>query len=268
MLKTMAAMVCGVVVCGSGTASAQIPTWATWQNKIFVNVNGGGTGGANDVNQQFTFDYLLEPATIDTTRRAGGGGLFDFTAGAMVFENWAAGISFSKSGGSSDARFTARIPDSIDYDTFREVSGTIPDMEHSESWFALPRRVHASEASEHARVHARVHVIHGQGRAHGARRSSPRGCLARDHLRSHRFRGRLRPGRLGDPRSPARSRSGASRSASTVATCSRKTSARARSFGTAARAGTSPMTSTWTSAASRAARASGSSSKTRLGASG
>ena len=137
MLKTMAAMVCGVVVCGSGTASAQIPTWATWQNKIFVNVNGGGTGGANDVNQQFTFDYLLEPATIDTTRRAGGGGLFDFTAGAMVYENWAAGISFSKSGGSSDARFTATIPDTIDFDTFREVSGTIPGMEHSESWFAF-----------------------------------------------------------------------------------------------------------------------------------
>ena len=137
MLKTMAAMVCGVVVCGSGTASAQIPTWATWQNKIFVNVTGGGTGGANDVHQQFTFDYLLEPATIDTTRRAGGGGLFDFTAGAMVYENWAAGISFSKSGGSSDARFTATIPDTIDFDTFREVSGTIPGMEHSESWFAF-----------------------------------------------------------------------------------------------------------------------------------
>ncbi len=134
MLKTIAAMACGVLVCGSASASAQ---GFAWQNKIFVNVSGGGTGGASDVNQQFTFTYLLEDATVHTTRRAGGGGLFDFTAGATVIENWSAGISFSRSGGNSDARFDATIPDTIHADQFRAVSGTIPDMKHSESWFAF-----------------------------------------------------------------------------------------------------------------------------------
>ena len=135
MLKTIAAaVVCGVVVCGSGRASAQ---GFAWQNKIFVNVSGGGTGGANDVNQDFTFEYFLEPATIETTRRVGGGGLFDFTAGATVIENWTAGISFSRSGGNSDAQFTGSIPDPIETDQFRPVSGAVPEMKHSESWFAF-----------------------------------------------------------------------------------------------------------------------------------
>ena len=134
MLKTIAAVACGVLVCATGTASAQgFPL----ENKIFVNISGGGTTGASDVRQQFTFEYLLEPATVDTTRRVGGGGLFDFTAGASVIDNWVAGISFTKSGGNSSASYTGSIPDPIETDLHRPVSGTINDMKHSESWFAF-----------------------------------------------------------------------------------------------------------------------------------
>jgi hypothetical protein len=134
MLKTIAAVACGLLVCATGTASAQ---GFVWENKIFVNVSGGGTTGATDVRQQFTFEYFLEPATVDTTRRVGGGGLFDFTAGAMVVDNWLAGISFTKAGGDSSASFTGGIPDPAETDQFRPVSGSIPDMKHSESWFAF-----------------------------------------------------------------------------------------------------------------------------------
>jgi hypothetical protein len=134
MMKTIAAVVCGMLVCATGTASAQgFPL----ENKIFVNVSGGGTTGANDVRQHFSFEYLLEQATVETTRRVGGGGLFDFTAGATVIDNWVAGISFTKSGGNSNASYTASIPDPIETDLFRPVSGTINDMKHSESWFAF-----------------------------------------------------------------------------------------------------------------------------------
>jgi hypothetical protein len=134
MLKTIAAAVCGALLCTATTASAQ---GFTWENKIFVNVSLGGTTGASDVRQQFNFDYLLETATVDTNRRVGGGGLFDLTAGALVIDNWYAGISFTKSGGNSDATYAASIPDPIETDQFRPVTGTISDMKHSESWFAF-----------------------------------------------------------------------------------------------------------------------------------
>jgi hypothetical protein len=39
MLKTMAAVVCGLVLCGSGSASAQVFTLG---DKVFVNLNGAG----------------------------------------------------------------------------------------------------------------------------------------------------------------------------------------------------------------------------------
>jgi hypothetical protein len=123
-----------MLVCTTGTASAQ---GFPMENKIFVNVNVGGTTGASDVRQHFDFEYLLENATVETSRRVGGGGLFDFTAGAQVIDNWVAAISFTRSGGDSTASYTASIPDPIETDQFRPVSGTIPDMKHSESWFAF-----------------------------------------------------------------------------------------------------------------------------------
>jgi hypothetical protein len=135
MLKTIAAAVCGVVVCGSGTASAQV---TIWQDKIFVNLSGGGGGGtSSDVSRQFQFEYFLEPATIQTNRRVDVGGFFDFTAGAQVIDNWMAGISFHRRSGDSDGNYTGSIPDPIETDLPRPVSGTIPDMSHKEAWFAL-----------------------------------------------------------------------------------------------------------------------------------
>jgi hypothetical protein len=134
MLKTIAAAICGLVVCSS-TASAQV--LSVWQEKIFVNISFGGTSGAGDVTQQFSFPYFDETATIDSTRPVKGGGLFDFTAGAMVYENWAAGISWSRHSANSNATFTGNIPDPIFPDTPRVVTGSIDDMVHSENWFAL-----------------------------------------------------------------------------------------------------------------------------------
>jgi hypothetical protein len=154
MLKTIAAAICGVVVC-SGTASAQV--LSVWQEKIFVNISFGGTSGAGDVTQQFSFPYLDETATIDSTRPVKGGGLFDFTAGAMVIDNWAAGISFSHHSAKSSATFTGNIPDPIFPDMPRVVTGSLPDMVHSEDWFAflggyllpkLPKRSYLPDFTE------------------------------------------------------------------------------------------------------------------------
>lgn len=135
MLKTMAAVVCGVVVCGVTTASAQS---TTWQNKIFVNLSGGGGGGgSHDSSRTFQFDYFQEPATIETRRSTDVGGFFDFTMGAQVVDNWMAGISFNRRSGDADGSFNGNIPDPIETDQHRAVSGSIGDMTHKESWFAL-----------------------------------------------------------------------------------------------------------------------------------
>ena len=135
MVKTIAAAICGAVVCGSGTAFAQVPTM--WQDKIFVNISFGGTTGSKDATQQFNFPYLDETATLDISTPVKGGGLFDFTAGAMVYENWAAGISWSRHSANSNATFTGSIPDTIFPDNSRVVAGELTDMVHKENWFAL-----------------------------------------------------------------------------------------------------------------------------------
>jgi hypothetical protein len=135
MVKTIAAAICGAVVCGSGTAFAQVPTM--WQDKIFVNISFGGTTGSKDATQQFNFPYLDETATLDISTPVKGGGLFDFTAGAMVYENWAAGISWSRHSANSNATFTGSIPDTIFPDNSRTVTGELTDMVHKENWFAL-----------------------------------------------------------------------------------------------------------------------------------
>jgi hypothetical protein len=103
-----------------------------------VNLSGGGGGGSStDVSTQFQFEYFLEQATIQTNRRSEAGGFFDFTAGAQVVDNWMAGISFHRRSGDSNGSFTGSIPDPIETDQPRPVSGTIADMRHRESWFAL-----------------------------------------------------------------------------------------------------------------------------------
>jgi hypothetical protein len=155
MLKTIAAAICGAVVCGSGTAFAQVPTM--WQDKIFVNISFGGTTGSKDATQQFSFPYLDETATLDISTPVKGGGLFDFTAGAMVYENWAAGISWSRHSANSNATFNGSIPDTIFPDAPRVVTGSIPDMAHTENWFAflggyllpkLPKRSYLPDFTE------------------------------------------------------------------------------------------------------------------------
>ncbi|HYN08550.1 MAG TPA: hypothetical protein VES67_14300 [Vicinamibacterales bacterium] len=132
----MAAVVCMIVVCGTGSASAQVFNFG---DKVFVNLNvAGGGGTSDDASRQFSMPYFDETATIDTSRSVRtGGAFFDFMAGAKAVDNWTAGISFSRRSGKSNGSFAGSVPDLAEFDQPRSVSGTIADMEHKETWFAL-----------------------------------------------------------------------------------------------------------------------------------
>jgi hypothetical protein len=136
MLKTMAMAVCGLAICASGSASAQVLNLG---DKVFVNLNGAGGGGtSDDVTRSVSVPYFEETATVEASRQVrAGGGFFDFMAGAKAVDNWTAGISFYRRSGKSNGSYAGSVPDPAEFDHPRSVSGTIADLEHKESWFAL-----------------------------------------------------------------------------------------------------------------------------------
>src|SRR5687767_12842039 len=82
-----------------------------WTDQGFVNLNIGAQGGSSDLTTQSTFEIYGENASLATTQEAGGGGLFDFSAGYKVWRNLAAGFGYSRTGSDSDAAVAASVPD-------------------------------------------------------------------------------------------------------------------------------------------------------------
>ena len=108
----------------------------TWTDQGFVNVNIGAQGGSSDLSTQSTFEIYGENASLATTQEAGGGGLFDFSAGYKVWRNLAVGFGYSRTGGDSDAAVAASVPDLDFFDRSRPVSG-IASGKHKENAFHL-----------------------------------------------------------------------------------------------------------------------------------
>ena len=132
----------------TATARGQTPAPERW----FVYVNGAGQASTDDVQSSFAFPLYEEDATVNVSRKSKGA-LFDLTAGTWMVDRWipswiprripklgpgtfGAGLTFSRRGGSSDAALTATLPDPIEFDRPRNVTGSLPGMDHSETWIA------------------------------------------------------------------------------------------------------------------------------------
>jgi Outer membrane protein beta-barrel domain len=104
-----------------------------WTDKGFANVTVGGQTGSHTLETSTTFDLYDEKATVTSTQKVGGGGLFDISAGYKVWSNLAVGIGFSHAGKKSDAAVAASIPDPRVFDTPRAITAIAPGLKHSEN---------------------------------------------------------------------------------------------------------------------------------------
>ncbi len=109
----------------------------TWTDKGFVNVNVGFQAGSHALSVTSPFELYGETGTVTSATDVSSGGLFDVSAGYKVWRNLAIGVGFSTTGGSSDAAFTAQVPDPGVFDQLRTVTGTVTDLDHREQTFYI-----------------------------------------------------------------------------------------------------------------------------------
>jgi hypothetical protein len=130
-LKMMKASLLCVAMCAAvaPNAAAQM----TWTDNGFANLSGGFQSGSHTLDITTTFPLYDETATVATSQKVKGGGLFDVSAGYKVWQNLALGIGYSVTGGKSDAAVTASIPDPQIFDRLRSVTASATGLKHSEN---------------------------------------------------------------------------------------------------------------------------------------
>ena len=112
-------------------ASAQTMQWT---DKGFISVNGGAQTGSHTLTSSSSFPLYDETATVDTSQKVKGGGIFDIGGAYRVWgKNLLAGVSFTHTSSKSDVTLNARIPDPIVYDQPRSVSSSQGGAKHSET---------------------------------------------------------------------------------------------------------------------------------------
>jgi hypothetical protein len=102
-------------------------------DKGYVSVSGGAQAGSHTLESSASFPLYDETATISSSQKATGGGLFDIGGAFRVWgHNLLAGVSFSHTSSTSDASVSATIPDPVVYDKPRSVSASASGAKHTE----------------------------------------------------------------------------------------------------------------------------------------
>jgi hypothetical protein len=103
-----------------------------WTDKGYVSISGGGQAGSHDLGGSLSFQQYEETATITTTQKVKGGGLFDIGGAYRVWgKNLLAGVSFSHIASKSDVTLSATIPDPVVFDKPRTVTSSQTGAKHS-----------------------------------------------------------------------------------------------------------------------------------------
>ena len=118
-------------------ASAPMPASGTPSDRVFLNVSFGATLSTADVKTEFPFSLYEEPGLVTVDRSVTSKALFDITGGYRINESLGVGVSFFTRSSTSDGSITASVPDPVAFDSPRSVTATLPDMAHSEKWFAV-----------------------------------------------------------------------------------------------------------------------------------
>lgn len=135
MVQRIAVLVCGVVLVGAQAVSAQM---LRWEDRGFVNVNGGGPSKSKEIQTNFSFGLYDETATVDISQTHKGGGFFELSGGYRVWNNVALGLSFMKRSADTDGTLTASVPDPVGFNLPRSVTATLAGLQHRETWVGVP----------------------------------------------------------------------------------------------------------------------------------
>jgi hypothetical protein len=128
MTTAAALAICAIGV--PSVASAQMQ----WTDKGFISVNGGAQVGSHTFESTSTFDLYDETASVTTSQKVKGGGLFDIGGAYRVWgNNVLAGVSFSHTSSKSDLSLTGSVPDPIVYDNPRSISASQTGAKHTEN---------------------------------------------------------------------------------------------------------------------------------------
>lgn len=128
VLGLLTGLACGVI-----PAAAQAPGPAT--QKAFVNVNFGGQFSDRTINATVTTPVYEETATLSSTTKVSGGALFDISAGYRVYGDFFAALAITAFGDSTDADYTASVPNPTFFDRPLASSGQIGDLKRREVGF-------------------------------------------------------------------------------------------------------------------------------------
>ena len=117
------------LVIAAAPASAQPAPF----DRGYFHVNFGGQVGSSDLDQPGSFTLYDETAVFNLRGEVGGGALFDIGGGVRVWgQQLYAGISYSRSSGSSDATLSGQVPHPLFFDMPRPISGTVSGLDHTE----------------------------------------------------------------------------------------------------------------------------------------
>jgi len=104
-----------------------------WTDKGYISVNGGGQVGSDTIATSSTFTLYDETATVSTSQKVKGGGLFDIGGAYRVWgHNLLAGVSYTHTASKSDVALTATLPHPVFFDQPRTVNSTQSGAKHSE----------------------------------------------------------------------------------------------------------------------------------------
>lgn len=131
MLKTTWLVAFGMLlVLAVPRADAQM---INWNDRAFVNVNGGYQTQSHDFTSTMTFPLYNETATLRAAHKVGSGALLDLGGGWRVWRNAAIGIAYSRFQDTDDITVDATLPHPVLFDRPRAVTTTAKDVKRTES---------------------------------------------------------------------------------------------------------------------------------------
>ena len=107
-----------VLVSGASPALAQ-----TWNERLFVSVNGAFQTATNDFTDRVEFESNLETGFTETDYRVQSGFLFDAGAGYRLWKNLGVGVAVSVFNRKDSAPTTSSFPHPFFFEQPREVTG-------------------------------------------------------------------------------------------------------------------------------------------------
>ncbi len=125
--RVLVVHLCAAMVAFADSAAAQPrePRCQVW-------FNAGAQAATPSLGDRFTFEMHAEDASVDAGYRAKAALLVDGGFAVRLYRAVGVGVSISRFSGSGRADITAQIPNPFEFGKFREVSGPVSSLDHTE----------------------------------------------------------------------------------------------------------------------------------------